>query len=68
MWIILSCYGRQLVGQRPLLRYDNLSYRFLKVAAIGNLEFVVCKEYLMVFIFVQNLVGIDAAVLIVWKF
>ena len=58
----------QAVGQRPLLRYDNLSYRFLKVAAIGNLEFVVCKTYLMVFIVVQNLVGIDTAVLIVCKF
>ena len=58
----------QAVGQKPLLRYDNLSYRFLKLAAIGNLEFVVCEEYLMVFIIVQNLVGIDAAVFIVCKF
>jgi len=57
----------QAVGQKPLQGYDNLSYRFLKVAAIGNLEFVVCKEYLMVFIVVQNVVGIDTAVLIVCK-
>ena len=60
-------------GDRPKHCRDMEMFRFFKMAAVRHLGFVICvrttyEGHLTVFIAVQNLVGIDAVVLIICMF